>query len=73
MAPPVSTWIPFTTRVPIYVPTDDGNAIRETFEIDVPGWKPLTGEVFLDGHGRRMMQEAKAARMGIEIPNNTAK
>lgn len=67
--PPVPGWIPITSHEPIAIPNATGDGVAETIWKDVPAWKdPQTGDIFLDGDAREMLDAAKARYMGILLP-----
>ena len=68
--PPVSNWIPITSREPVHIPDATGEGIAETIWKDVPAWKdPETGEVFLADEARKILESVKARYLGILAPH----
>ena len=70
MNAPVPGWIRITSREPVVIPNATGDGIAETIWKDVPAWQdPKTGEVFLDGESRDILDGVKARYMGILLPH----
>lgn len=68
--PPIPGWILITSREPVHIPDATGEGIAETIWKDVPAWKdPETGEIFLDGEAREILDSVKARYLGILAPH----
>jgi len=68
--PPVPGWILTTSREPVHIPNATGDGIAETIWKEVPAWKdPESGEIFLDGEAREMLDSVKARYLGILAPH----
>ncbi len=49
----------------VAIPTLDGTAVAEWIKVKIPAWRdPKDGEVYLDSEGLRLIDRAKARRMG---------
>ena len=69
MKPPVPGWVRIISRAPVIIPTATGDGIAETIYKDVPAWQdPATGEIYLDGEAREILDGVKARYMGILLP-----
>ena len=68
--PPVPGWILTTSREPVQIPDATGEKVAETIWKDVPAWRdPQSGEIFLDGEAREMLDSVKARYLGILAPH----
>ncbi|HOD99924.1 MAG TPA: hypothetical protein PLD40_08895 [Kiritimatiellia bacterium] len=66
---PVAGWVLVTSRQPVYIPETTGDGIAEIIWKDVPAWKdPKTGEIFLSGEARELLESTKARFLGILSP-----
>lgn len=68
--PPVPSWVPIKTKTPVFIPTADGKAVADTFNIEVPAWQdPDSGEIFLTNEAEEMIERAVRRRMGLLTPD----
>ncbi|NJK91829.1 MAG: type II toxin-antitoxin system MqsA family antitoxin [Blastochloris sp.] len=69
MSDPSENWEKIEIAAPVYIPTLDGKAIAETVEVKVEAYRnPADGEIYLDGHALKKLEDAKARYMGLLTP-----
>lgn len=70
MSDPTKNWKKITTKVPVKIPTQDGNGIAETIEVEVTAYQnPADGEIYLDGDALEVLDNVKARHMGLILPD----
>jgi len=63
-------WEKIRTKMPVHIPTVDGQGIAETKEVEVDAWRnPNNGEIYLDGEALKQLDDVKARYFGLMLPD----
>tara|TARA_R110002049_G_scaffold16865_3_gene66462 strand:- start:79 stop:603 length:525 start_codon:yes stop_codon:yes gene_type:complete len=68
MKPPVPGWKAIKTKVPVHIPSIEGDQIAETIEVTVDAWVDEEGEIYLTGESEEKLDAVKARYMGLMSP-----
>jgi hypothetical protein len=70
MNPPLPHWQECESEEDVVIPSPDRRFPATVLKIKVPAWRdPASGEIYFDGTAIRMLDEARARRLGLDLQN----